>query len=78
MRASLGELLSTPRGRATVACDFLALIGMALFLVIEASLKSGSRGVAAGLFGVRSCRGRGGRAGSCRGGGRACGVCARS
>jgi len=39
---SLRELLSTARGRATVACNILALIGMAPFLVIEASAGSAS------------------------------------
>lgn len=37
MKMSLRQLLSTPRGRATVACDFLALVGMAPFVVIEYS-----------------------------------------
>ena len=32
---SLREILATPRGRVTVACDALALIGMAPFVVIE-------------------------------------------
>ncbi|KAH7624970.1 hypothetical protein Ndes2526B_g00345 [Nannochloris sp. 'desiccata'] len=34
---SLRELLQTPRGRLTVACDFLSLIGMTPFVLIEIS-----------------------------------------
>ncbi|KAL4438682.1 hypothetical protein ABPG77_006286 [Micractinium sp. CCAP 211/92] len=36
-KMSLRQILATPRGRATVACDILSLIGMAPFLVIEVS-----------------------------------------
>ena len=32
---SLRQLLATPRGRATVACDVLALLAMAPFVLIE-------------------------------------------
>ena len=34
--ASLPELIHTPSGAATVACDMLALLGMMPFLYIEA------------------------------------------
>lgn len=33
--ASLRQLLSSARGRLTVACNILALVGMAPFVVIE-------------------------------------------
>ncbi|KAL4440082.1 hypothetical protein ABPG75_003083 [Micractinium tetrahymenae] len=36
-KMSLRQILATPRGRATVACDILSLVGMAPFLVIEVS-----------------------------------------
>jgi Ion transport protein len=34
---SLRELLETPRGKLTVACDFLSLVGMTPFVLIEIS-----------------------------------------
>lgn len=32
---TLRQILATSRGRVTVACDLLALVGMAPFVVIE-------------------------------------------
>lgn len=37
MHMSLRQILATSRGRATVACDLLALTGMAPFVAIEVS-----------------------------------------
>jgi hypothetical protein len=37
-KLSLREILATGRGRATVACNILAVLGMAPFLYIEVSL----------------------------------------
>lgn len=45
---SLREILATPRGRATVACDILSLVAMTPFVVIEVRRRRPRRGSSAG------------------------------